>query len=408
MSYHVSQQLSAYCLGELPTDESRRVAEHLLSCSRCRQEYDEVRLGIKFTSELEPVAAPGDLWNQLVARLGTSAPGSYRSAFFWPRTIAVAATFLVLVLGAVWYLSRVNEDSHSIVKTVPPPPPSVEPPLPGLGPGPTPAPGPAPGLTPTPRHPRPVNPPAGGAVRSFEVVRLDGSPVVGSGRIDQEGRLGVGEWLVTDGQSRAQINIADIGKVEVEPNSRIGLIATRPTEHRLKLARGRMQARISAPPRLFIVETPTAVAVDLGCEYALEVDESGASVLRVASGYVALEFPGRESIVPAGAVCETRPGLGPGTPYFEDATQAFRRALADFDFAPQGHDSLRIIVNEARRRDTLTLWHLLRRVKEAERKSVLDRMIELYGPPEGVTRSGLLSLDPKMLELYRKRLAWVW
>ena len=213
---------------------------------------------------------------------------------------------------------------------------------------------------------------------------------------------------MTDAPSRAQINVADIGKVEVEPNSRIGLIATRPTEHRLKLARGRMQAQISAPPRLFIVETPTAVAVDLGCEYALEVDESGASVLRVKSGYVALEFPGRESIVPAGAVCETRPGRGPGTPYFENASQAFRRALTDFDFASQSRDALRIMITEARRRDTLTLWHLIRRVKGTDRDSVVDRLVELYGPPEGVTRSGLLSLDPNMLELYRKRLEWVW
>ena len=340
--HHVNEELSAYCLGELPAGESRRVSEHLLGCSRCRREYDEVRLGIKFASTLEPVSAPGDLWDQLSVKLGSPVRDARRPVSFWPTALAVAATLLVASLGAVWYFSRLNDHSQLTGNVPPSPPPVVEPTRPPLGP--------EPGPKPTLDVPRPGHPAPGRAVRSFEVVRLDGSPVVGSGRIDQEGRLGVGEWLVTDGQSRAQINIADIGKVEVEPNSRIGLIATRPTEHRLKLSRGRMQARISAPPRLFIVETPTAVAVDLGCEYALEVDESGASVLRVMSGYVALEFPGRESIVPAGAVCETRPGLGPGTPYFEDATQTFRRALADFDFAPQGHDSLRIMINEDRPR----------------------------------------------------------
>ena len=398
--HHVNEQLSAYCLGELPAGESRRVSEHLLGCSRCRREYDEVRLGIKFASTLEPVSAPGDLWNQLSVKLGSPVHSSRRSVSFWPMALAVAATLLVASLGAVWYFSRMNDHSQLTGNVPPPPPQFVGTTRPSLEP--------EPGPKPTSDVPRPGHPGPGRDVRSFEVVRLDGSPVVGSDRIDKGGRLGVGEWLVTDSQSRAQINIADIGKVDVEPNSRIGLIATRPTEHRLKLSQGRMQARISAPPRLFIVETPTAVAVDLGCEYTLEVDESGASVLRVKSGFVALELPGRESIVPAGAVCETRPGLGPGTPYFEDATPAFRRALTDFDFVPQSRDALRILIAEARRRDTLTLWHLISRVKGADRESVVDRMIELYGPPEGVTRSGLISLDPKMLEVYRKRLAWAW
>ena len=36
-----------------------------------------------------------------------------------------------------------------------------------------------------------------------------------------------------------------------------------------------MSARIWAPPRLFYVNTPSAVAEDLGCAYTLEVDDLG-------------------------------------------------------------------------------------------------------------------------------------
>ena len=39
---HVAKHLSAYCHGELRAEESRRVAEHLLACGRCRREYDEI------------------------------------------------------------------------------------------------------------------------------------------------------------------------------------------------------------------------------------------------------------------------------------------------------------------------------------------------------------------------------
>ncbi len=107
------------------------------------------------------------------------------------------------------------------------------------------------------------------------------------------------------------------------------LLATQPTEHRLELARGKMSARIWAPPRLFFVDTPSAVAADLGCAYTLEVDDDGGSVLHVTSGWVALQLKDRESMVPAGAACETQPGIGPGTPYFVDATPVFREALQE-------------------------------------------------------------------------------
>ena len=55
----------------------------------------------------------------------------------------------------------------------------------------------------------------------------------------------------------------------------------------------------------------------------------GASLLHVTSGWVALQLKDRESMVPAGAACATRPGIGPGTPYFEDASQTFRTALIE-------------------------------------------------------------------------------
>src|SRR2546430_7537410 len=95
-----------------------------------------------------------------------------------------------------------------------------------------------------------------------------------------------------------------------------------------------MSARISAPPKLFFVNTPSAVAEDLGCAYTLEVDDAGNSLLRVTLGWVALQLKDRESLVPAGAAGATRPRDGPGPPNFHDASELFRTALAKLDFEP--------------------------------------------------------------------------
>ena len=109
-------------------------------------------------------------------------------------------------------------------------------------------------------------------------------------------------------------------------------------------------------------------------------------------------------------MCLLRAGVGPGTPYFDDASDTFRLALEEFDFEGGGEQSLAIVLGESRPRDTLTLWHLLPRVDEAGRKKVLDRMIALVGLPEGVTRAGLMRLDPAMvdLELWKDYLDIVW
>ena len=243
---------------------------------------------------------------------------------------------------------------------------------------------------------------------SWEVTRLAGAPTVGSDRLDVQGHLQVGQWLETDGSSRAKIDVARIGHVEIEPNSRVRLVQTRPWEHRLALTRGTLHATILAPPRLFFVDTPSAVAVDLGCAYTLQVDDAGGSLLRVDSGFVAFVRDGRESIVPAGAACATRPGIGPGTPYFEDAPPELRSALAEFDFAGGDEPALRRVLAHARFGDCLTLWHLLFRVPDAQRPAVYDALAAHIPPPAGVTREGVLRLDKNMLARWKAGLEIYW
>jgi hypothetical protein len=222
------------------------------------------------------------------------------------------------------------------------------------------------------------------------------------------GRIAVGEWLQTDASSRARIAVGDIGTVEVAPNSRVQVLASRPQEQRIRLARGEISASVTAPPRLFFVDTPASTAVDLGCAYTMKADPDGNGLLQVTLGWVSLEWEGRESLVPAGASCRTRPKVGPGTPFFDDAPQGLVSALSDFDFGGGGVSALDTVLGEARVRDTLTLWHLFSRVDPAQRERVFDRMAGLVPLPKGISRDRALQLDPATLKLWREELAWRW
>jgi hypothetical protein len=203
--------------------------------------------------------------------------------------------------------------------------------------------------------------------------------------------------LQTDSSADTQIKIANIGHMTLDPNTRIRLLVTQPGEHRIALDRGGLEATTWSPPRLFIVETPSATAVDLGCRYTLKVQDDGSSLLRVTLGLVALEHDGRETVVPAGAFCRTRKGEGPGTPYFEDSSPDFQAALASLDSSVAGPErarQLEIVLRESHIRDALSLWHLLPRMDPQSRGLVYDRLAQLMPPPREVTRDGIISLDP--------------
>src|SRR5947208_7626590 len=248
---------------------------------------------------------------------------------------------------------------------------------------------------------------------SWDVVRLEGAPRVGWHSLGEKsgpGKLGIGQTLVTDSTSRASITLDETGRVEVDPSSRLRLVTNGPGRKRLSLERGTIHATIWAPPGEFVVDTPSAVAVDLGCVYTLQVDDSGAGLLRTTMGWVGFKLNGHESFIPAGAVCRTRPQIGPGTPYFEDASPAFRDRLTKFDFAkvtPEERQALlEMLLTDARKQDALTLWHLLSRVSDRERPNVYDRLAALAPPPMDVTREGVLRLDQKMLDSWWNSLGY--
>ena len=224
----------------------------------------------------------------------------------------------------------------------------------------------------------------------FEVAGLDGVT-----------SLPVGGWLETNDQSTARIRVADIGEVRVEPRTRLRLAATRTGDHRLQLARGTLHATITAPPGQFFVETPSSTAIDLGCAYTLTVDDEGAGLVTVTLGWVGFEWRARESFIPAGFMCATRPAIGPGTPYHMDTAAAVRTALDTIDFrigAPDVGAAVTTVLAASGERDEVTLWHLLTRVPIGDRDRVFDRLAQFVPPPDGVTREGIRAGRHDMLD----------
>jgi hypothetical protein len=208
----------------------------------------------------------------------------------------------------------------------------------------------------------------------------------------------VGDVIETTEGRRGTIASEFVGRVDMEPKSLLRVLAATKDQQRLALDHGTIHALIWAPPKEFVVDTPAAKAVDLGCQYTLQVNRKGLGFLTVEVGWVAFDWRGTESFIPAGATCSTRPGHGPDPPYFMDAPQTFQRALAEYE-QDGSKQALFTVLESARKRDALTLWHLLQRVPSDEHGAVFDRLAELISMPPDVKRDAVLRGDRRSIDL---------
>lgn len=408
---HYISVLSAFIDRELSKEEQQTVGEHLMVCAACRREHDRIRIAAGFAAHIERTDAPKSVWTRIEGELQKATAFEIpRSSRRYPAIVGyVAAAVFAVVFVALGY-SFLSGGKGGIdqarIESAPqagdPATAQRAPDIQQIQPANTALPVTGSDTTANVETRATAVQSAG----SFEFETIAGKPTVGS--LSTASSLSVGDYLETDSTSKALIEVANIGNVEVRPNSRVKLVRTSSKEHRIALERGSLHAKIFAPPRLFIVDTPSATAVDLGCEYTLDVDEAGNNRLHVTSGFVALEAGRRESIVPAGAVCLTRKGKGLGTPYSAETSETFRGALERFDFGGGGSRSVDSMLSSSTFYDMISLWHLLSRVDRVDRGRIYDTLARYVAPPDDVSRDGIIALDKRMLEAWRQEVERAW
>jgi hypothetical protein len=240
-----------------------------------------------------------------------------------------------------------------------------------------------------------------GSLAGVLIVKRGSHGTVTSWQLSMEGNkpaaVRAGQTIETSAQHEATLQSQSVGTVSIAPESRVRVLSMRGSRQRFALDRGAIHALIWAPPTQFSVDTPWAKAVDLGCQYTLQVDDRGAGFVTVQTGWVAFEWRARESFIPAGAACKTRANSGPGTPYFLDAPAEFVSALQTFD-STADRESLATVLASARPRDALTLWHLLRRTRNREREQVFNRLSALVALPAEANRAAVLRGDQQAID----------
>ena len=240
-----------------------------------------------------------------------------------------------------------------------------------------------------------ASPPCAAGSTGFAFSLAEGSATCGGISIASSGTLPVGAWLETHANAVANMKVADIGELRVFGDSKLRLVATNSATQHLELARGHVHASVSAPPRLFVVDTPAATAVDLGCQYDLTVDDHGTTHLRVARGAVSLEDKRRVVYVPATFEVSMSPGHL-GTPVSIDSTPVLRAAVAKFD----ADGSIEPLVSSAEMSERVTLWNAIPRTTGADRAALVAKLEQLAPLPDPGLHAKVLAGDADAMDIW--------
>ncbi|HXB72608.1 MAG TPA: FecR domain-containing protein [Candidatus Acidoferrales bacterium] len=228
---------------------------------------------------------------------------------------------------------------------------------------------------------------------AWQVTNVEGGARLGGKSAALDMQVQSGEAVRTGAGSLVSLQADDVGRMDIGPDSELRAA----TDRKVMLQRGTLHAYIWARPGDFVVDTPGARAIDLGCEYTLKVDTNGNGLIQVSLGWVAFQYGDHESFIPAGAQCLTHKSGGPGIPFYDDASDEFRVALRGFERGDTA--ALPRILAAARPRDGLTLWHLLTRAPAAERGRVFDRFGQLVSLSAEISRDAVVRRDAHAIDL---------
>jgi hypothetical protein len=216
--------------------------------------------------------------------------------------------------------------------------------------------------------------------------------------IDASGNTDVPHSLLRAGDvvrtERGSIRLQSpaVGTIDLGANTTVRLIENRSRRHRLALAAGTIHAKTTSPPGVFVIDTPKARAIDLGCEYTLTIAPNGEGELHVIAGWVDLTHGYEQSLVPQGASAVIGTDGSLTVPIFDDAAPRFKTAVLQHDVPT--------IVALARTRDAFTLLNLFRDSTPDERGMLYDRLNQLVPAPPSITRESVRYWMPESTELW--------
>ncbi len=223
----------------------------------------------------------------------------------------------------------------------------------------------------------------------WKVSNLQGNSQIGDMQMSAYDSVKEGQWIQTNYNSRAELLVADIGKVIIEPNSKVIFVKGADGNNRILVEYGTINTNMNSIPETFYVEMPSAVASDRGGAYTLTIDSTGDGLVYVRSGKVEIESPNTAVVIPAGNLVMTRKDIGVGTPFNENSSPKFKNALFNLDFGKCEGACVNTLLNTAKMSDAISLVNLIPKVENQYKDEFYAKVANFVTPPRNVHRDSI-------------------
>lgn len=234
----------------------------------------------------------------------------------------------------------------------------------------------------------------------WKVSSLKGTPLIGDIPVSSSDSIKEGQFILTNDTSKAELIIASLGKVIIEPNSKVVFIKGADGNNRIAVEYGTIEADMKSHNNEFFVELPSAVATDTKGNYKLTIDPAGDGLVYVTSGNVEIKSQNREAIVPAGNFVMTKKNIGVGTPFNENSSLLFKKALAEFDFGKCGETCVNTLIKTAKPTDAVSLVNMIPIVDDKYKDKVYTMAANFVTPPENVSHDSLFYYDDEKVKVW--------
>lgn len=236
-----------------------------------------------------------------------------------------------------------------------------------------------------------------GLASYWKVSNLEGNSKIGDIAMTGNDSIKEGQFIQTDAISRAELMVANLGKVIIEPNSRIVFVKNSEGNNRIMVDYGTIQTTMNPNSKSFFVEMPSAVATDNGGTYSITVDSTGDGLVYVKSGKVEMKSQNRDAVIPAGSLVLTKKNYGVGTPFNENSSPKFKNALLKYDFGICNDACVTTLLNNATISDAVTLANLIPNIQGVDKEKVYTKLASYVPPPKQVHGDSIFFMDEEKL-----------
>ncbi len=219
-------------------------------------------------------------------------------------------------------------------------------------------------------------------------------------------KLSKDETLRTLDSSQVILFVPQTGRIEINSNSSVSLIKPRNGDNIVKLNNGKIKIITTATvPYLKVVHNDITIR-DIGGVFSVFSYPNKITNVFVDFGMVEIFHKSGSFRLDEGYNLEILNNGKIGIPFRFDATDSLKRLIRIFNEDEKNEGVIDGIIQQSGASDALTLLAIITKVQPIKRQLIFQKINNYFALPKGVTRMGIVTLDPDMLEIWWNDIEW--